>query len=150
MENNFEKQMENLETPKTEFVKHQEILKIGMVNAKKSARIGILFILAPVLILLIAFVKIKLLVSLGIFTKLERMFTTSDNAGVPGYLPFILFAVLPLIAFVINLLAVSHFYINKTTRELIITIKYRLRNILVLIISAIIIAAFFVYFIFFY
>ncbi|HEY9122869.1 MAG TPA: hypothetical protein PK252_06995 [Bacteroidales bacterium] len=150
MENNFEKQMENLETPKTEFVKHQEILKIGMVNAKKSARIGILFILAPILILLLAFVKIKLLIGFDFFVKFEKMFTTTGENGLPGYLPFILFVVLPLIAFFINLLAVSHFYINKTTRELIITIKYRLRNVIVLIVSTIIIATFFVYFIFFY
>ena len=150
MENNFEKQMENLETPKTEFVKHQEILKIGMVNAKKSARIGILFILAPILILLLAFVKIKLLIGFDFFVKFEKMFTTTGENGLPGYLPFILFVVLPLIAFFINLLAVSHSYINKTTRELIITIKYRLRNVIVLIVSTIIIATFFVYFIFFY
>ena len=117
---------------------------------KKSARIGILFIAVPIFILLAALVKIKLLVSLGIFDKLEKMFTATDTAGFPGYLPFILFAVLPLIAFVINLLAVSHFYINKTTSELIITIKYRLRNIIVLIVSVIVIATFFVYFLFFY
>ena len=150
MKNNFEKQMENLKTPNTEFVKHQEILKIGLVNAKKSARIGILFILAPIIILLIAYIKIKLLIGLDFFSKFEKLFTTTGENGLPAYLPFIFFVVLPLIAFIINLLAVSHFYLNKTTRELIITIKYRLRNIIVLIVSAFIIATFFIYFIFFY
>ena len=39
MEDNFKDKMENLNTPNTGFVKHQEILKIGMMNARKSARI---------------------------------------------------------------------------------------------------------------
>jgi hypothetical protein len=49
------------------------------------------------------------------------------------------------LAIIINLLAISHFYVDKQNKELIITIRYRLNNMIVLLISAVILLLIFMY-----
>lgn len=137
MENDFEKKMENLDAPDTGFVKHQEVLKIGLVNAKKSARIGILFILLPVIFIAIAYIKIVVLMHFDFFTNFSHFVSKQNQSDSITWLFHITVLLLPLTGIIINLLAISHFYVNKTTKELIITIKYRLKNLIVLIVSAI-------------
>jgi hypothetical protein len=141
MENNFENKMENLKTPDTDFVKHQEILKIGMMNARKSARIGIIFILIPVVLVVLAYIKISLLIKLNFFENLGQFISRFDHHLI---YPLIILG-LPLLAIIVNLLAITHFYINKSNKELIITIRYQLKNLIVLIISVLILIALFFY-----
>jgi hypothetical protein len=138
MENDFEKKMENLETPQTEFVKHQEVLKIGLMNARKSARIGILFILIPVVFAILAYIKIVILMHFDFFTNFSNFLNKQNQTSSFTWLIHILLLLLPLVGIIVNLLAISHFYVNKTTKELIITLKYRFKNLIVLIISAVV------------
>jgi len=135
MENNFEDKMENLNTPNTDFVKHQEILKIGMMNSSKSARIGIVFILIPMLLIVIAFLKIKLLIHWDFFTRLNQYVSNQNQTSVFSWISHIIFIGLPILAIIINLLAITHFYIDKQNKELTITIIYRLKNLIVLLLS---------------
>ena len=135
MENNFEDKMENLNTPNTDFVKHQEILKIGLMNSRKSARIGIVFILIPMLLIVIAFLKIKLLIHWDFFTRLNQYVSNQNQTSVFSWISHIIFIGLPILAIIINLLAITHFYIDKQNKELTITIRYRLKNLIVLLLS---------------
>ncbi|HXL57330.1 MAG TPA: hypothetical protein VN958_13795, partial [Chitinophagaceae bacterium] len=59
-ENEFEKQMENLKTPQADTSGHQQILKITLLNAKKSSRLGIVFVTIPCLFLFGVFLKYAL------------------------------------------------------------------------------------------
>jgi len=145
MENNFEKSMENLNTPNTDFVKHQEIMKIGMVNAKRSARIGIIFILIPMVLVILAYVKIKLLIHFDFFTKLQQFVSDQNQSSVLSWVSHIILIGLPVLAIIINLLAITHFYIDKRNKELIITVRYRLKNLIVLLISAVLLVSVFMY-----
>ena len=145
MENNFEKSMENLNTPNTDFVKHQEIMKIGMINAKKSARIGIVFILIPMVLVILAYVKIKLLIHFDFFTKLQQFVSDQNQSSVLSWVSHIILIGLPVLAIIINLLAITHFYIDKQNKELIITVRYRLKNLIVLLISAVLLVSVFMY-----
>jgi len=145
MENNFEKSMENLNTPNTDFVKHQEIMKIGMVNAKRSARIGIIFILIPMVLVILAYVKIKLLIHFDFFTKLQQFVSDQNQSSVLSWVSHIILIGLPVLAIIINLLAITHFYIDKRNKELIITVRYRLKNLIVLLISAVLLVTVFMY-----
>ena len=138
MENDFEKKMESLDTPNTEFVKHQEVLKIGLMNARKSARIGILFILIPVVFVALAYIKIVILMHFDFFTHFAQFLSKQNQSSFFTWAFHIIILVLPLAGIIINLLAISHFYLNKTTKELIISIKYRFKNLIVLIISAVV------------
>lgn len=133
MENNFEDKMENLNTPNTEFVKHQEVLKIGMMNSSKSARIGIIFILIPMALIVLAYLKIKLLIQWDFFTRLNQY--VSSQSSVLSWVSHIIFIGFPILAIIINLLAITHFYVDKQHKELTITIRYRLKNLIVLLVS---------------
>ena len=145
MENNFEKSMENLNTPNTDFVKHQEIMKIGMINARKSARIGIIFILIPMVLVILAYVKIKLLIHFDFFTKLQQFVSDQNQSSALSWVSHIILIGLPVLAIVINLLAITHFYIDKQNKELIITVRYRLKNLIVLLISTVLLVMVFMY-----
>lgn len=137
MENNFEDKMENLNTPNTDFVKHQDILKIGMMNARKSARIGIVFILIPMVLIVLAYLKIKLLIHWDFFTRLQLFVSNQNQSSVLSWISHLIYIGLPILAIIINMIAITHFYVDKQNKELIITIRYRLKNLIVLLISAV-------------
>ena len=147
MENNFENKMENLTPPNTDFVKHQEVLKIGLLNARKSARIGIIFILAPILLIVAVYVKFKLLSHWDFFTNFEMFISKQHQTGLLNWAHLLIIA-FPILAIIINLLAITHFYINKQTKELIISIRYQFKNMIVLLLSAIMILGVFIYVLF--
>ncbi len=145
MENNFENKLENLETPKTDFVKHQEMFKIGLMNAKKSSRIGIIFILIPVLVILIIYLKYLLFIHIDFSTTFASLISMIDKAGIFKWILPLVFIGLPVIAIFINLLAITHFYINKANKELIISIQYRFKNFIVIVISIIFLLMFLIF-----
>ena len=145
MENNFEHKMENLNTPNTDFVKHQEILKIGMMNARKSARIGIVFILTPMVLIVLAYLKIRLLINWDFFNRLQQFVSNQNQSSVLSWFLHIIFIGLPILAIIINLLAITHFYVDKQNKELTITIRYRFKNLIVLLISAVLVVLVFIY-----
>lgn len=145
MENNFEEKMEKLNTPNTDFVKHQEVLKIGMINARKSARIGIVFILIPMVLVVLAYLKIKLLIHWDFFDKLQRFVSNTNQSSFSTWVSHIILIGLPILAIIINLLAITHFDVNKQNKELIITIRYHLKNLIVLLISASLLVIVFIY-----
>ncbi|MFN0275924.1 MAG: hypothetical protein ACKVPJ_09280 [Chitinophagales bacterium] len=144
-EQEFEKQMENLKTPQIDDIKHQQILKITLLNARKSSQVGILFIIIPCLFLLGVFIKYLLGIDFGLFTAIEDKMAIFDKTSSLKWIAPLLLVGLPLISIIINSLAVMHFYLDSNKRELIITIKYRLLNIILLLISMGIVAVFFLY-----
>jgi len=147
MKNNFENKMENLTPPNTDFVKHQEVLKIGLLNARKSARIGIIFILVPIVLIVTVYVKFKLLSHWDFFANFEMFVSKQNQTGLLNW-AHLLFIAFPILAIIINLLAITHFYINKQTKELIISIRYQFKNMIVLLVSAIMILGVFMYVLF--
>ena len=150
MENDFEKKMENLKTPETDFVKHQENLKIGLMNARKSSKIGLVFILVPALFLIIAYIKLQFFMSIDFPATFQGILHETDHASWLRWVIPLVFLVIPLLAIIINLLAVSHFMVDKKTKEVFITIQYRLKNLIVLITSLVIIISFWCFIIFGY
>ena len=131
----FEKQLEDLKTPETSDLKHQQLLKITILNAKKSSQIGIVFIIIPCLFLLGVFIKYKLGLDFKIFTAMEDLMVKLDKSFYLKWIAPLLLVGLPLISIVINSLAITHFYWDKVKKQLLITIKYRLANIMLLVIS---------------
>lgn len=143
MENKkFEEQMQNLQTPQVNDIRHQQILKVNLLNARKSSRIGIVFITLPCLFLFGVFIKYFLGVHFPVFTALEDAMANLDKTPFLKWISPVLLVGLPLLAIIINTLAITHFYRDKQRKEFLITIKYRLLNILILIISICIVAIF--------
>jgi hypothetical protein len=137
MENNFENKMENLETPNIENIKHQEHLKFGLTNARKSAKLGIWFIGIPLLLVIIGYIKLSILIKMNFYSKFQYFISGNDHSTVFGWMPPLLLIGLPLLAIFINLLAITHFHVNKPDKQLVVTIKYRFKNLIVIIVSAI-------------
>jgi hypothetical protein len=144
-ENEFEKQMENLKTPTADTSSQQQTLKITLLNAKKSSRFGTAFIIIPCLFLFGVFLKYALGIDFKIFSSLEEEMATFDKISYLKWLSPFLLVGLPLAGIVLNLLAITHFYWDKLKRELIVTIKYRLVNIILLLISIAIVCVFILY-----
>ena len=142
MENNFEKKMNNLKTPETDNLKHQEILKMAMINAKKSSKIGLLFIIIPAFIIVIAYIKINIMMRIDYNTSVKSLMEKANQIGYLKWIIPIVFVGLPILATIINLLSITHFYVEKINKELIISIKYRLKNIIIILISFVIFIAF--------
>jgi hypothetical protein len=142
MENEFEKKLGNLKTPGAEFVKHQGKLKVGLMNARRSSRIGLVFILVPALFLLIAYIKLQFILSIDFQATFQEIIHKTDHASWLRWVVPVVFLVLPLLSVIINLLAVSHFFVDKQSKEIIITFQYRLKNLIVLIVGLVIIIAF--------
>jgi hypothetical protein len=71
-----------------------------------------------------------------IFNTLEDVMAEGNKSVWLIWISPMLLVGLPLIGVILNFLAITHFYWNKLRKELLITIKYRLANIILLIISA--------------
>lgn len=139
---NFKEQMENIKTPQVNDISHQQILKVNLLNARKSSRIGIAFIAIPCLFLFGVFIKYFLGLHFPVFTSLEDAMANLDKIPFAKWISPVLLVGLPLIAIIINTLAITHFYRDKPRKELLITIKIRLLNILIVVISLCIVAIF--------
>jgi len=146
MENiEFEKQLQNLKIPQTEPLSHQQLLKITLLNARKSSQIGLLFVLVPCLFLVGILIKYYLGVDFKLFSRLEEVMVSFDRIPYLTWIfPFLLIG-LPLISIIINSLSIIHFYWERVRKELVITIKFKLINIAIIVISAAIIAVFLLY-----
>ena len=150
MENDFEKKLGNLKTPGADQVKHQENLKIGLMNARKSSKIGLVFILVPAVFVLIAYIKFQFIMSIDFPATFQGILHKTDHANWLRWVVPIVFLVIPILAVIINLLAISHFQVDKKSKEVIITVQYRLKNLIILIISIAIILSFWCFIIFGY
>jgi lantibiotic transport system permease protein len=142
MENNFENKMNNLQTPDSGKLKHQEVLKMAMINARKSSKIGLLILLIPALFILIAYIKIQILMRIDLNASLNSLIEKANQIGYLKWFVPAIFVGLPILATIINLLAITHFYVDKTNKELIISVKYRLKNIIIILISFVIFISF--------
>lgn len=142
---NFEQQMEALQTPSTGDIRHHEHLKITLLNAKRSSQAGILFIIIPSLFLLGVFIKYTLGINLNFFNSIEDKMAAIDKVSSLKWIAPLLLVGLPLISIVMNSLAIMHFYWDKQRKEFIITIKYKLLNVILLLLSIAIVGIFLLY-----
>src|SRR5436853_7254924 len=104
----LEKKLENLERPDFPNEMHKEQLKLTLLNARRTAWWGTLFVIIPALFLLPVFLKYGL--GFGfLFDPLDKfIFAPIVHSDYKFIEPLLLF-VIPLIALVINVIAVTHF-----------------------------------------
>jgi len=142
---NFEQMMENMDTPQTGDIRHQEQLKITVLNARRSSRAGLFFIIIPCIFLLGVFFKYIAGFDLHVFDDLEEWMARLDKDNSTKWIAPLLLVGLPILCIVVNALAITHFYWNKKLKELVITVKYKLVNIILLVVSIVIVGIFLIY-----
>jgi hypothetical protein len=141
----FEKKMENLVTPRAEDVKPPVEIKLTVVNASRSAAIGIWFIAIPGYFLFCVFMKYYFHVNLGIFDTMVELMSDLDKHPLMKFLSPILLVGLPVTGIILNALAITHFSFDRISGILHISIKLRWINLAVLVVSLGLVAVFMLY-----
>jgi lantibiotic transport system permease protein len=146
MENDeFSKKLQKMHKPEIESPTHQVQLKITLLNAKRSAKIGLILVILPCLFLVAVLIKYFLHINLPSFSVLEEWMSKKDqNLIIKMLFPLLLIGG-PLLALIFNLLAILHFNLDKKANELIITLKFKWFNIIVSLICLLILFCFFLY-----
>lgn len=146
-EQDFLKQMENLNIPHIDPVQHQEKVKISIMNAERSAVLGAWLMALPVyfiVVILIAAIFHSKAAEGWTFGLMMR--SLYSGGRLLNYLTFML---LPVICIIINLLAIVHVRIvrlgnTRRYHELSITFKLRLWNVLLILLASILLILFIV------
>jgi len=146
MENEeFLQRLQKMHKPQIESPTHQLQLKITLLNARRSAGIGIVLVVIPCLFLLAVLMKYVMHINLPSFSALEEwMADKNHNLLIKVLIPLLLIGA-PFIALIFNLLAILHFSFEKQVNEFIITVKLKWLNIIVSLICLLILFCFFLY-----
>ena len=137
-EKDFLHKMENLKKPEVNADASRRQIRIAITNAKKSAAWGIWLLVIPFLFLVSVTIKEYFKWDWGVSNTITEWIGDIDrNVPLAGPVLFLLF---PAIAAVVNLLAIKHFVYDRSTKELVITLKIKWLNIILVLISMAIIA----------
>ena len=141
----FEKKLNELKAPSAEHIKPPMELKLAIVNAQRSATIGIWFIVVPYIFLAVMLLKYELDVNLGFLNAFAQAVGFIDGNPFLWWIqPLVLFG-LPILGIVLNVLSITHFRWEPDTYSLTVTVKLRWFNVVVLFVSALIVTAFLLY-----
>ncbi|MDB4927481.1 hypothetical protein [Mucilaginibacter sp.] len=149
--NEFLKQMESLQVPDVDPVKHQQMVKMAIMNAGRSAALGVWLVIIPCYFLFCVFMYYFFHIHISWFEAMFNLVADLDKNPNTRFLSPLLLVGLPFVCLVINSLAIVHVqYVRvdaKRTKvnELMITLKLRLINILLILISLGIIGVFTAY-----
>ena len=124
-----ENMLNRMQMPEPEKILQPRELKIQLLSYRKSSKAGLWLLLVPVTFALTLILKTELGVQSGYLDVVRKFFAFIDDNVVLTYLIPLIFIGLPLMAMIINALAICHFHKNQQAKELIITVKYRPFNI---------------------
>ena len=133
--NDFIKKMEDLKKPEVIADASRRQLKLTIMNARKSARWGILFLVVPFVFFACVVIDKILPMDWAPVDNFANWVAMVDKQPATKWLTPLLFVVLPAIAAVVNLLAIMHFAYDKIAKELLVSIKIKWFNIALAIIS---------------
>ena len=144
----FLKKMENLQVPEVNPQSHPQLVKMAIMNAGRSAALGVWLVIVPCYFLFCVFMYYMFH---GRTSWFGAMFTLASGLNkTPGidFMAPIVLVVLPIVCIVINMLAIIHVQVRRydgNARELNITIRPRLWNVLLILISIAIVFIFIAY-----
>jgi len=150
MKNNddFLQQMENLKVPDINPSHHQNTVKMAIMNASRSAALGVWLIAVPCYFLLCVFMFYFFHARMGWFAAMFTLLSGLAKVPFIDFLGPIVLFVLPIVCIIINVLSILHVQVQhidpnrRKVRELSITIKVKLWNILLILISLAIVFVF--------
>ena len=132
---NDDSPFEGMNLPDPGNPEHRQELKIPLLRYKKSSAAGLWLLSVPLLFALTVFLKYQFGILSPILNSIEGFFSYLSGNSVFTYLIPVIFVGLPLLAMILNFLAVCHFESVKDKRELLVTIKYRPVNIAIFLFS---------------
>lgn len=130
-----ENMLSSMEIPEPENIMHPGDFKIPLLSFKRSSRAGLWLLILPLTFAVTVFLKTELGIRSGYVNFVHKFFAAINNNNVLTYLIPLIFVGLPLLAMILNFLAICHFQQNRKMKELIITVKYRPLNIAIFLFS---------------
>jgi hypothetical protein len=137
----FLKQMENLEVPDVNPSQHQHMVKMAIMNAGRSAALGLWLVIVPCYFLLCVFMYYQFHLNANWFSAMFSTMVQLEKVPYIDYIgPLVLF-ILPMVCLVINLLSIIHVQVRQLdperhkVREMNISIRLKLWNIVLILIS---------------
>ncbi len=134
-EDEVENMLNKMDIPEPGSIMNPGDFKIPLLSFKKSSRAGLWLLIVPLTFALTVFLKTVLGIKSGYLNYIQKFFSEIDNNKLLTYLIPLIFVGLPLLAMILNFLAICHFQRNKKMKELIITIKYRPLSIAIFLLS---------------
>jgi hypothetical protein len=130
-----ENMLSNMDLPEPGNIMDQSDFKIPLLSYKRSSRAGLWLLIVPGIVAITIVIKKILLINSAYINFIQKFFAAIDKNAVLTYLIPVIFIGLPLLAMILNFLAICHFQQNKKMKELLITIKYRPLNIAIFLLS---------------
>lgn len=143
----FEEELRNMKTPTVDVSQHQQQFKIALLNTRKSATLGLLLLLSPLMFLWGVVFKHYLKIDLGIITffySWTGSLPDDDSSILSWMIRFLLLGGPPL-AIALNLLAILHFSYDRKLGEVNLSIKLKWLNIAIILVCSLLFTIFFLY-----
>ena len=144
-EKEFIDKIENLKKPGFENNSPNKLLKLAIVNSKRSAATGVWFLVVPCYFLFMIFMKYYFNVNLHIINIFEDFISSLDKSPVSKFMAPLFFVGLPIAGIIINLLSIMFFEYDKDRKQINISIKLKPFNIMLVLISFAIVSVFMLY-----
>lgn len=130
-----EMMLSGINPPKPEQIAHQQELKIPLLSYKRSSKAGLWLLILPVIAAITYILKHELAISSTFLNGIGNFIAAVDGNPILSFLIPVILIGLPFTAMIINLLACSHFTLVRERKELLVTVKYRLANIGIFLVS---------------
>ena len=144
-EKEFSDKMNSLRKPGFENHQPNKLLKLAIVNSKKSVAMGVWFLVIPCYFLFMVLMKYYFNVNLHLIDIFEDFISSMDKSPVTKPIPPLFFIVLPVTGIIINLLSIMFFEYDKDRQQINISVKLKPFNILLVLISLAVISIFMFY-----
>jgi len=147
----FLKKMENLQVPDINPGEHPKMVKMAIMNAERSAALGVWLIVVPCYFLFCVCMYYFFHLRLNWFESMFNLMASLDKNPWLRFLSPLLLVIFPIISIVINALAITHVQYQKLgpehgkIKEFSITIKIKIWNILLILLSLAIVFTFLAY-----
>ena len=128
-EENLIKKLDRIDPPEVSAPAHQRQLKLTLLTAAPSSLLGLVLVTLPCIFVFGIFLKYQLRLHTGWLTSIEEWMFRIDHTSW-WFIPPLLLVGAPLLALALNLLALLHVRLDQARRELQITVKLKLLNLL--------------------
>jgi len=141
--------MENMNLPHVDVSEHQRVFNLTLLNTRKSAIAGVVLLILPLFFLTGVLFKhlmgLHIPILTGIYEWIGEMDRSYGGNSILNWAIRFLLLVGPLLAIGINFLSVIHIRYEKTTREIILSLKLKWLNWTIIILCSFIFMVFFLY-----
>ena len=147
----FLKKMENLNVPEVNPAGHTDKVKMAIMNAERSAALGVWLVAVPCYFLACVFMYYFFNRQVSWFGAMFKLAEGLDKTPGIDFMAPIVLVVLPIVCIIINALAITHVHYEKNAsakpgaKEFVISIKLKTWNILLILISLAIVFIFIAY-----